>query len=56
MLHVDGIDPSVLPQDEDLQRICIPEIDQLLELESHAKLPEVNHESGSFLVRNIRHQ
>ena len=52
MLYVDGIDKSVLPTDQDLLDVCIPEIEELLKMEiSHKNLPDVDHEHGTFLVR-----
>ena len=51
MLYADGIDTSVLPTDEDLHAVCIPEIDELLEMASSTEnLPDADHEHGTFLV------
>ena len=50
MLYSDGTDTSVVPTDENLQVVCVPEIDELLRMENSTALPEVDHEHGTFLV------
>ena len=51
VLYVDGVDESVLPTTEDRPGVCIPEIDDILDMDtSQAYLPDVDHEHGTFLV------
>lgn len=51
VLYVDGVDESVLPTNENRPGICIPEIDDILNMDMpKEELPDVDHEHGTFLL------